>query len=499
MELGLQFEDIFFYEVSQRITSAHEESMETMIPEYCPDIARIVDAAGQLILREKLLNGEHCAISGSIKVTILYTSEEATGLRSLSVSVPFSCTLDDHALDKCGTICAEGRVLLTEARAVTSRKLYIKVLPEITVVGYRPVKHQLCCGTQEEKSVRIRCLRSEANLLTAISEKSFSFTQDTALDGDCAPGDVLLYRLYPTVLSVQRLGNKLMIKGEMGVWVLYRDEEQGLRQYEAVLPLSQILDAAELPENAEYQIRLQQRESDVRVLRTDSGNGFGITAKINACILAYGSHTMCYVADLYSTRFDAEVERQEIRLLLASPDHMVTQEAQLRLELGDREPFISITEIDCAPAEVLTDESGGQLRTTLHVRLLYLDESGAPVTTERTVEVSTGVNEISGPVTVCCGQAAVQVSGGVCLVRIPVTFQMENRGELTFDGITAVTLAETQNTDAPSLILCRMDPTETLWDVAKRYRTDEDAIRNANQMESGEAAERGMLLIPRIR
>ena len=51
----------------------------------------------------------------------------------------------------------------------------------------------------------------------------------------------------------------------------------------------------------------------------------------------------------------------------------------------------------------------------------------------------------------------------------------------------------------PSLILCRMGCEETLWDIAKRYHTDEDAIRAANQLENDEDAAKYMLLIPRIR
>jgi LysM repeat protein len=42
-----------------------------------------------------------------------------------------------------------------------------------------------------------------------------------------------------------------------------------------------------------------------------------------------------------------------------------------------------------------------------------------------------------------------------------------------------------------------MRPEETLWDVAKQYHTDMDAIRQNNQLE-GDATDR-MLLIPRVR
>jgi hypothetical protein len=39
---------------------------------------------------------------------------------------------------------------------------------------------------------------------------------------------------------------------------------------------------------------------------------------------------------------------------------------------------------------------------------------------------------------------------------------------------------------------------ETLWDIAKQYRTDQDAIRSANELTE-EARPEGMLLIPRVR
>ncbi|MGN1171358.1 MAG: DUF3794 domain-containing protein, partial [Lachnospiraceae bacterium] len=287
MELGLQFEDIFCYESTAGITSAHEESLETAIPEYCPDITRIVDVVGRLIIREKLLNEDRCTISGSVKVTILYTSEEVVGLRSLTMSVPFSCVLDDRTLDRCGTVCVDGRVLLAEARAVTSRKVYIKVLPEITVVGYRAVKRRLCCSVQEESSIRKRCSNSNVCLLTAISEKGFSFTNDVILENGAMPEDILIHRMRPAILSTQRLGNKLMVKGEMWFWALYRGEDQTLHQHDAVVPFSQILDVAELPEEAEYQLSPQLEECDLRILRTDGGNGFGLTARVNIVIFSY--------------------------------------------------------------------------------------------------------------------------------------------------------------------------------------------------------------------
>ena len=99
MELELKFAELACCEPVGDLVTTQEESMETAIPEYCPDIARIVDTVGQLRLREKHPAGQQLTMGGSVVLTVLYTSEESAGLRSLSMEVPFSCQVEDKRLE----------------------------------------------------------------------------------------------------------------------------------------------------------------------------------------------------------------------------------------------------------------------------------------------------------------------------------------------------------------------------------------------------------------
>lgn len=500
MELGLQFEEIVCYEPTAKVSTTHEESMETVIPEYCPDVARIVDAVGELFIREKSVSEDKCTVSGAVKVTVLYTSEETAGLRSLSLSVPFLCALEDRMLCASAVIRTEGRILLTEVKAATSRKLYIKVLPEITAAGYREVKHALCRETQPEPSLRVRQREVTLRLLGAVEERENSFFQETSADGVPMPEDLLLHRLCPTVQTVQHLGNKLVVKGEMTLSLLYRDAERTLRRHEASLPFSQILECPSLPEDADFVVQPRLSDSDVRLLRTEGGAGFGVTAQISFFVQAYRCITTCIVSDLYSTCAEAEIKRQTIVIPEATPPKLLPQEAVQRLEFTHSDPFVFVTALDCAPAVVSAEENGAMLHTTLHIRILYLDESGTAVGTERSVELSIPTAKAGGPVEVSCGSAAVQGGGTSCQLRATVIFSVGCGGEQTLSAITAVSLQTVQpRGQCPSLILRRMRDGETLWDIAKQYRTDEETIRSANHLEGEAPAAEGMLLIPRLR
>ena len=237
MELELKFTEVTGCEPVGDLVTTQEESMETAIPEYCPDMARIVDTVGQLRLREKHLTGQQLTVSGSVVLTVLYTSEESAGLRSLSMEVPFSCQVEDKRLMGCTAVCVAGRLLLAEARAVTARKLYLRVMPEFTVSGYANRRQRLCCGVGEDPALRVRRQETELELLTAVEEREFSFTQEAVPEGP-PPEDVLMEQAAARVEECRRVGSRLVVKGQAEVCILYRGDNQELAAYRTALPFS---------------------------------------------------------------------------------------------------------------------------------------------------------------------------------------------------------------------------------------------------------------------
>ena len=493
MELGLQFEEITAYETVETQAITHEETMETAIPEYCPDISRIVDTAGQLCIREKSLSDDHYTVSGVVKVTVLYTSEEVAGLKSLQLSVPFSCRMEDRSIKACKMICVKGRLLMLEARAITSRRLYLRVLPEISGVGFRAVQRKLCSGTEEENSIRLRREKVTMPLMTGAAEEEFTYTGEVMLEGTM-PEELFFYRVCPKVISTQRVGNKLMVKGELWLCAMYRTVESLLERYETNLAFSQIVEAGDLPESARHVVIPMLCESDARLLRTEEGGGFGVTARIALCMRTYEDYASDCVADLYSTSYDVIPEQQGIPFPTAYPPAEIQQEVVLQPEILGERAFI--TNMECTQVIPVTEENRQLLRTSVNVHLLYLDDSGAPSTLETSQEVSLSVDSAPTTVHAYCGMESLQC-GTACQIRIPILFRLEEMHQETIPVITSIRMEEfSAPRKKPSLVLRRLQPEETLWDVAKQYHTDEDAIRQANSQDNGEHR---MLLIPCIR
>ncbi len=497
MELELKFAELACCEPVGDLVTTQEESMETAIPEYCPDIARIVDTVGQLRLREKHPAGQQLTMGGSVVLTVLYTSEESAGLRSLSMEVPFSCQVEDKRLADCDAVCVTGRLLLAEAKAVTARKLYLRVMPEFTVSGYARRRQRLCCGTEEDPALRVRRQEAELELLTAVEEREFSFAQEVTPDGP-PPEDVLMERTAARVEECRRVGSRLVLKGQAEVCVLYRGENQELAAYRTALPFSQLLDGVELPEDAQVEARIQWASSEIRVLRTENGPAFGITVTICAALLVRRKQQVSYIEDLYSLHHAAQVRRQETPLPVAWQRDIPSQEAVQQLEFGQGRPFAYLTAAECSG--VSTVQEGGGPAPAVHGAA-----AGAVSGRERDAGVRRAVGGGDGPpaawepqtVRAACGLPQMQITGSTCRLSVPVRFEARRCLRRPVAAVTAVELQDPPEGPQPSLILRRMAEGETLWDIARQYRTDEEAIRAANELT--EDRPEGMLLIPRVR
>ena len=350
MECGLQWKDITCWEDASRLTLTHEETLETAIADYCPDMGRVVETAGQLCLRSIVPQGDGVELRGTIQVTVLYTSEESVGLRSLTQSVPFTCWGESRPLAACQVLWAEGRLLLCEAQALTPRRLSLRIMPEWTVCGYRCGTRRLCVGADDDPFLRLRRQERELCLTVSMAERECSVTGEAAVPpGQPAPEDLLLWRLYPQVGSCQLVGNKLLVKGDVTLSALYRCQQQKLHTYTAVLPFSQIVESPSGGEEGEVTVCPQLLCGEARLLRGEETSGFAVSAELRLLVRITRRETVACVTDLYSIRCAVQPDTEPVSLPPAQ-ERPTRQEAAAHLDFGRQRPFVYVTDVSCAPA-----------------------------------------------------------------------------------------------------------------------------------------------------
>ena len=160
-------------------------------------------------------------------------------------------------------------------------------------------------------------------------------------------------------------------------------------------------------------------------------------------------------------------------------------------------------EVYFGSVSLVQEESTANVRCTAILRVLYLDEGGAPLMVERRTEVAARIAVPEGCtatvrcVTACEVSAAATADG--IEVRFPALFTLECTRRCGCAGFCSDSGVWSLGRGGrhPPLSLPAMGAQERLWDLAKAYRTTVAEILTANELSAEADAPGGeMLLIP---
>ena len=287
--------------------------------------------------------------------------------------------------------------------------------------------------------------------------------------------------------------------------VLYLSESGTICSAAAELPFSQIVEGVEdANENTSAEAMLCLTGAELRI-GGESGDARTISAKLFLHAFVVLRQRLCLrcITDLYSTSCDLSAQMQTLEL--CGGVETVTQEQNVReqIETGVEVSAVLCAEVHFGSVSLVQEESTANVRCTAILRVLYLDEGGAPLMVERRTEVAARIAVPEGctaavrSVTACEVSAAATADG--IEVRFPALFTLECTRRCRCASLCALKAEPQQESGGrqPTLVLRAMGAQERLWDLAKAYRTTVAEILTANELSAEADAPGGeMLLIP---
>ena len=342
--------------------------------------------------------------------------------------------------------------------------------------------------------------------LKALRSKDFVFSDDLVLSSSKEPAAELLRESASVRTTECRLiGGKIILKGVVCVEVLYLSESGTICSAAAELPFSQIVEGVEdADENTSAEAMLCLTGAELRI-GGESGDARTISAKLFLHAFVVLRQRLCLrcITDLYSTSCDLSAQMQTLEL--CGGVETVTQEQNVReqIETGVEVSAVLCAEVHFGSVSLVQEESTANVRCTAILRVLYLDEGGAPLMVERRTEVAARIAVPEGCTAAVRCVTAFEVSAAATAngieVRFPALFTLECTRRCRCACLCALKAEPQQESGGrqPTLVLRAMGAEERLWDLAKAYRTTVAEILTANELSAEADAPGGeMLLIP---
>lgn len=128
-------------------SQTQEQTAEVIVPDSCPDVARIVYTSASVIVRGKECRTGSVLVSGGIRASALCIPEDDSGARTLESYLPFSLRIEHPSVTERTQAVVSAFVRQIDARLIHSRKILIRA--------------DLCCTAE--------CLTAEEETLYALS------------------------------------------------------------------------------------------------------------------------------------------------------------------------------------------------------------------------------------------------------------------------------------------------------------------------------------------
>lgn len=513
MECQLKKGKLNFYQMIADLSAVREETVDMIVPDMHPDILRIVESSGMAIMKGKELQDGRLDLSGQIKAVVLYVPESGKGVVRLETQIPFSNAFEQAEISPACYAVASMCPCFVDARVINPRKVYLHASIRLGAKIFMQTELEIATDVESSADMGIQMLKEENRLYVPISakDKTFTLIDELEIPGTKPPAvEILKSEVILLPRDSRVVGNKVVFKGDAIVKTLYRTDgaAEGAEIYpvEHELPFSQIIEMEDLEEKCDCRFHLVLSGMEMFITGgTPDSRVFSLTLGIDAQAVAYVERQTDAIVDIYSTVYDLSADAKPC-VFPRLADHMTkTQNTKDMIETAEQVSSILSVSVLTEPAVPQPEQS--VLTSEADVSVLFTDGDGQLYSVSKRVPVSCPLEATAGAQyeaeAAFTGEAFAAASAGGIETRFATQFDctaLESRRVMAVYGVKVDTGSAKSASGAPSVVLRRTQPGDTLWTIAKRHNTTTDDLIVANGIEDAEETLAGrMLLIPRKR
>lgn len=481
-------------------TYTGEQTADVIVPDTYPDVDRIIDAFGTMLVQDVRIHPDGVSFEGKVQGGVLFLGEKGE-IHSLPINISLSGRKELPAEGDNGILCYRCELRSVDARAVNSRKLLVRIGFQWSVELYKPFNRKIRYLDEPTERIQLRQREYPMRLPTAWGEKRFTVNEELELPGNCPPvGEMLKLCSRLQIMEQKAVGGKGVFKMELLLHLLYEDPQGKLCTYDWRIPVSQYGDLTSETQDGELHTLLHLTELELEPDSHLESHRLFLRAGIHGQLMAYEMRNVRIIEDAFCT--DAILEPQwqqwQWRPLLDSKIMSATARKAGMENIGtpvdlwvsseewetERKGDSTLIKIPLC-CSVLSYDGEGNLRGNQH---RIMAEAELPLSQE----CECCIRDIQ------CTEVYCSAASGSVEIRVPVQLTADcfgTQGFRSLNGGELLPLSETGER-SPSVILRRTEGEEELWDIAKSYRTPVEGICRANDLEEGVVPEGTMLLIP---
>ena len=299
--------------VSQQLcdlTLEHPVETEIMIPDYLPEIFKIIKSFVTPVILQKQVIGGKLTVDGYLRLLVLYQGEAGGRICPLEQKLQFSKSVEIKTND-CSSfhIMVNGEQEYLNVRAINQRRIDIKGAYAFKTVVLGEVEQDIITAIS---GGGVQSRQLELDVSTNVADIEKQFTAEEVIEFDKVPETILYTQTSGKVSDIKLVSGKAVVKGLLKLTVSYYAQEGSeLLKAEKEISFNQIVDADNVTDDCECVAGIQPVGCSISAAADGSGGTVaGVTVVLS--LRAFKAGSIFAVSDAFSTGYDAKTENKTI-------------------------------------------------------------------------------------------------------------------------------------------------------------------------------------------
>lgn len=478
------------------------------VPDTKPDIEKVICDKTRAVLENSHFNDKKAIVTGQLEFMLLYQAENSMIDRMAGV-IPINETVNiEDASD--GTYKTAVKIDDVTIKIINSRKISVRAILSIVVTAEEFYDEEIITGVDEEDMCVLEEKLEYAQL--AISSKDTLRVREDIELPQSKPNieDILWHETEVSGISTRVTEEGLTVKGEAKIFVIYKtaDEKNPYIWHEDSKPFTGVVDISGSSEDmiSEIEVNLSSEKVEVKTDYDGEDRIIAMDIVLELDIKTYEENSMDMISDMYSTKCEVKCGYDNVKYERLLIKNTVKNRVTGRIKVNEK--VLTICHVT-GQIKIDNVELEGDYITVEGVviaNIMYIGaENDIPVASmsgtipfEEKIEVK-GINEnarynVGASIE---NIMASMISGEEAEIKVSILLDVIAFARIEKNVIQNVMLEETDKNAAmkkPALVGYVVKQGDTLWDIAKRYKTTIDTIKTVNEL-SGERIAQGEKII----
>ncbi len=496
--------------INRIVTQKTEKIMleeDTIIPDIKPDILKSISTSGNVcIYRKEVLDGK-IKLDGNVNIYIIYLAdEERDNVRGINTNIDFKEVIECNEALNGMSLNENVMIKSIECKVLNGRKINLKVELEAEITLYANEELDIVNNVQNIKDIQE--IRKNVKFNSVIGSNSTKTYAKETIKIDSGDNLAEILRVDFSIINKDNKMsyNKILAKSDADVKIMYLTEDNRIRNVEEKIPIMGFVEMLNVSEDDICDTKYTVRNILIKP-NSEEEHSIYVEIELEISCNAIREEEIEVLEDLYSPSMNVEFNSRNIVTMVDKRNkndvYEIREKMQIQELAGEK-----IRDIRITPNINNATVSRGKIKYDGEVKVDFLITSNNQTTVEgitKTIPIMyvmdyeevTESSKIDTNVEIAMQDFVIEDSE--VTLNINLNFEVSQYNQINMNVIEDVNINEEACNENPySMTIYFVKPGDSLWKIAKKYRSTIEDIVRLNEIENPDKIDVGMqLFIPK--